>query len=120
MRADRRLAGRLPCHARFSDWPAGGDGHHPLTDLLLADHLVVDVAKPFAERSYLEIEQAVLAGRPHATCGGRWLDDDVMDTLYTLIISAGNAQVSDGVDAPTAPASRTFPHLARPNSGGRS
>ncbi|MGQ0575930.1 MAG: DUF4331 family protein [Pseudonocardia sp.] len=102
------------------DWPSGADDHHPLTDLLLADHLVLDVAEPFAGRSYFEIEQAVLDGRPHATCGGRWLDDDVMDTIYTLIISAGNAPVGDGVDGPTVPASRTFPHLAPPNAGGPS
>jgi hypothetical protein len=41
------------------DWPLKSDGAHPLTELLLADFLVVDVAKPFAEDSYLEIERAL-------------------------------------------------------------
>ncbi|MEV4739959.1 DUF4331 family protein [Streptomyces sp. NPDC049555] len=97
------------------DWPTQSDGTHPLTDLLLADFLVVDVAKPYAEDSYFEIERALLEGRPHATCGGRSLDDDVIDTLYTLIVNAGRGpRVSDGVDG-TVPTSREFPYLAPPN-----
>lgn len=99
-----------------TDWPTGPDGAHPLTELLLADYLVVDVSKPFAPSSYLEIERAVLEGRPHQTCGGRSLDDDVMDTMYTLFINAGNGpRISDGVDGPTVPASDVFPYLRQPN-----
>ena len=41
------------------DWPADEAGAHPLTELLLADFLVVDVTKPYAEQgSFLEIELA--------------------------------------------------------------
>ena len=99
-----------------TDWPLGPDGTHPLTDLLLADYLVVDVSKPFAENSFFEIERAVLEGRPHETCGGRSLNDDVMDTLYTLLINAGNGpRISDGVHQATVPASDVFPYLAPPN-----
>jgi Domain of unknown function (DUF4331) len=98
------------------NWPTGPDGAHPLTELLLADYLVVDVSKPFAENSYLEIERTVLEGHPHQTCGGRSLNDDVMDTMYTLFINAGNGpRISDGVDGPTVPASAVFPFLQRPN-----
>src|SRR5262249_4566699 len=61
-----------------TDWPLDADGIHPLTDLLLADFFVVDVSKPYAEDSFLEIERAVLAGQPHSSCGGRSLNDDVM------------------------------------------
>ena len=32
------------------DWPVNGDGAHPLTELLLADYLVVDVTKPYVEQ----------------------------------------------------------------------
>jgi hypothetical protein len=99
-----------------TDWPLGPDGAHPLTDLLLADYLVVDVSKPFAANSYLEIEQAALNGRPHETCGGRSLDDDVMDTIYTLLINAGRGpRISDGVDRATQTASDLFPYLQPPN-----
>jgi hypothetical protein len=68
------------------DWPLDDRGGHPLTELLLADFLVVDTSKPFAEDSFLEIERAVLAGRPHTTCGGRSLNDDIVDTLYTVLV----------------------------------
>ncbi|MGW4568860.1 tetratricopeptide repeat protein [Streptomyces sp. NPDC004561] len=100
------------------DWPTDPDGTHPLTELLLADFLVVDVAKPYAEDSYCEIERALLAGRSHTTCGGRSPNDDVIDTLYTLIVNASHGpRVGDGVDRATAPASREFPYLApRPTS----
>ncbi|MGE3601293.1 MAG: DUF4331 family protein [Dehalococcoidia bacterium] len=99
------------------DWPVGETGTHPLTELVLADFLVVDVTKPYAEQgSFLEIELATRGGRAHATCGGRTLNDDVMDTIYTLLVNAGNGpRIRDGVDQATMPATRTFPYLAPPN-----
>jgi Domain of unknown function (DUF4331) len=99
------------------DWPADDNGMHPLTELLLADFLIVDITKPYAEQgSFLEIELAARAGRAHQTCGGRALNDDVMDTIFTLLINAGNGPpIRDGVDRATRPASRTFPYLAAPN-----
>jgi hypothetical protein len=102
---------------RQVDWPADGNGAHPLTELLLADFLVVDVTKPYAEQgSFFEIELAARAGSRHQTCGGRALNDDVMDTIFTLLVNAGNGRrISDGVDRATRPASRTFPYLAPPN-----
>ena len=99
------------------DWPPNADGDHPLTDLVLADFLVVDVTKPYVERgSFLEIELAALRGDAHATCGGRTLNDDVIDTLFTQLVNGGNGPViRDGVDHATRPAGRTFPYLAAPN-----
>jgi hypothetical protein len=49
---------------------------HPLTELVLADYLVVDVTKPYATDSFFEIERATLEGRVHKTCGGRSLNGD--------------------------------------------
>ena len=59
---------------------------------MLADYLVVDVTKPYAEQgSFLEIElRRARAATAHETCGGRALNDDVMDTLFTLLVNAGN------------------------------
>jgi Domain of unknown function (DUF4331) len=95
------------------EWPLTAAGVHPLTELLLADFLVVDVSKPYAEDSFLEIEQAMLAARDHASCGGRSLNDDVMDTLYTLYVNAGKGtRISDGVDQGTQPVLKVFPYLA--------
>jgi Domain of unknown function (DUF4331) len=101
-----------------TDWPLGPDGSHQLTDLLLADYMVVDISKPFAEDSFFEIERAAIQGRPHETCGGRSLNHDVMDTLYTLLINAGHGpRISEGVDRATQPASDVFPYLQPPNPG---
>jgi hypothetical protein len=100
-----------------TDWPVDDRGDHPLTDLVLADHLVVDITEPYAEHgSFLEIELAALAGKPHETCGGRAPNDDVIDRLFTTLVNGGNGPViRDGVDQATRPATRTFPYLARPN-----
>jgi Domain of unknown function (DUF4331) len=102
-----------------TDWPLDANGAHPLTELLLADHLVVDISKPYAEDTFFEIERSRLAGRPNATCGGRSLNDDVMDTLLTLLIASDSPRVRDGVDTATTPAGREFPYLAKPNAIGK-
>ena len=99
------------------DWPPDDDGDHPLTGLVLADFLAVDLTRPYLEHgSFLEIELAAREGRAHETCGGRALNDDVMDKLFTLLINAGRGPViRDGVDQATRPASQTFPYLAPAN-----
>ncbi|KQQ94208.1 hypothetical protein ASF62_08705 [Leifsonia sp. Leaf325] len=99
------------------DWSPNSNGDHPLTDVVMADYLVVDVTKPYQETgSFLEIELAAMRGTGHETCGGRALNDDVMDTIFTQLINAGTGPViRDGVDAATRPGSHTFPYLAEPN-----
>src|SRR5512132_4724674 len=85
------------------DWLVGEGGAHPLTELVLADYLVVDVTKPYADQgSFFEIERATREGHAHETCGGRAPNDDVMDTIFTLLVNAGNGPViRDGVDRAT-------------------
>lgn len=102
-----------------TDWPLDAQGAHPLTELLLNDYLVIDLAKPYAENSYFEIERALLHNRPHTTCGGRSPNDDIMDTLGTLLINAEQGpRLSDGVDQATTPAAQSFPYLMPPNPPG--
>jgi len=99
-----------------TQWPLSAECAHPLTELLLADFLVVDTSKAFSENSYFEIERAILEGRAHETCGGRSLNEDVMDALYTIYVNGWKGpRIRDGVDRATAPASPTFPYLAPPN-----
>ncbi len=100
-----------------ADWTLDDEGRHPLTDLMLADYLIVDVTKPYQERgSFLEIELAARRGEEHATCGGRTLNDDVMDAIFTQLVNAGHGPViRDGVDAASQPATTVFPYLAPPN-----
>lgn len=98
-------------------WPVGPDGRHPLRDLLVDDYLVLDVARPFAQGSFLEIERAFLDKRPHKTAGGRWLDDDIVDELLTMMVSGGRGErFGDSVDTPTKPANLTFPYVREPNN----
>ena len=98
------------------DWPLDDKGVHPLTEMLLADFLVVDMSKPFDEDGYLEIERAMLRGAAHKTCGGRWPNHDIVDSLLTILINNGNGpRISDGVDQTAVPASRSFPYLSKPN-----
>ena len=97
-------------------WPLGPDGHHPLRDLLIDDFLIVDLSHPFAPGCFLEIERATLYERRHVSAGGRWLDDDILDDLLTLMVNGGRGErLGDGVEGPTKPASTTFPYVREPN-----
>jgi hypothetical protein len=97
-------------------WPLGPDSRHPLRDLLIDDYLVLDLAHSFAPGDFLEIERSMLEGRPHKSAGGRWLDDDILDEMLTLYVNGGRGErFGDGVDAPTKPASLTFPYVREPN-----
>ena len=71
----------------------------------------------YAEQgSFLEVELAARRRETHRTCGGRALNDDVIDTLFTQLINAGNGPtIRDGVEHSTRPASPTFPYLVSPN-----
>ncbi|WP_287003416.1 MULTISPECIES: hypothetical protein [Gordonia] len=91
---------------------------HALAEMLLADLMIVDAWKPFGDNTFLEIERAVRDGRPHETMGGRSLNDDCMDTLYTYLVNAAKGpRISDHVDSPSRRANDTFPYLvpANPN-----
>ena len=114
---------RLDANLAFFDgldgttaWPLGPDGRHPLRDLLIDDFLILDLAHAFTPGGFLEIERALLDDRPHTTAGGRWLDDDILDDLLTLMVNGGRGErFGDGVDAPTKPPSLTFPYVREPN-----
>lgn len=101
----------------MDDW-ALTSGTHPLRDALLGDFLIVDTGKACPDKgSYLDVELFVLGLRTTAntTCGGRTLNDDVMDTTLTATVTKLRAPVKDNVDAATKPAAATFPYLAAPN-----
>ncbi len=77
------------------------------------------LTKPYCEQgSFLEIELAARRGEAHRTCGGRALNDDVMDTIFTQLVNVGNGPViRDGVDHASRPprrCSRTWPTRSRP------
>jgi hypothetical protein len=115
---------RLDANLAFFDgldgmtaWPVGPEGRHPLRDLLVNDYMILDLARPFAAGGFLEIERAFLDNRLHQTAGGRWLDDDILDELLTLMVNGGRGErFGDSVDTPTKPASPTFPYVREPNN----
>ena len=89
-----------------------------LADIVADDFLLVDVSKPCRGGGFFEIEKALLQHKAHETCGGRQLNDDIMDILYTLYVgSFDGARVSDGVFQPTKSVSDSFPYLAEPELG---
>ena len=114
---------RLDANLAFFDgldgktaWPLGPDGRHPLRDLLIGDFLILDFTQAFAPGNFLEIERSMLNDRPHESAGGRWLDDDILDELLTLLVNGGRGErLGDGVDAPTKPASLAFSYVREPN-----
>ena len=114
---------RLDANLAFFDgldgktaWPLGPDGRHPLRELLINDFLIVDLARPFAPGSFLEIERAWINDRAQVSAGGRWLDDDILDEMLTLYVNGGRGErLGDGVDAPTKRASLSFPYVREPN-----
>jgi hypothetical protein len=97
-------------------WPFPAGNHHPLTEMLLNDHLVLDTTKPFSERGYLDLERAALTGQSPTTCGGRWLNEDVIDRLYSVTVRGWDGTpIKDGVDHATIPAVPKFPYLPAEN-----
>jgi hypothetical protein len=98
-----------------TSWPLAPDGGHPLRNLLMDDFLIVDLARAFAPGGFLEIERALVNNRPHQSGGGRWLDDDILDELVMFMTGDGAERIGDGVDAPTKPASLSFPYVREPN-----
>ncbi|MDX1195798.1 DUF4331 domain-containing protein [Sinorhizobium medicae] len=115
MRVDATLAFFDGLDAEIA-WPPEADGRHPMRDLLLGDYLVLDLAHPFGTGNFLEIERALLEHRPHTSAGGRWLDDDILDEMLTLLVNGGRGErLGDGVDGPTSPAAHVFPYVRRAN-----
>ncbi|HXH31523.1 MAG TPA: DUF4331 family protein [Bacteriovoracaceae bacterium] len=113
-----KFHGRLVNNISYYDGLDGKMDWNPvmkesLVSILLDDFLVVDMSKPCGRDYFLEIERALLAGVPHQSCGGRRPGDDIMDTLFTYYVNAGNgARLRDGIDRPYREVSQKFPYLA--------
>lgn len=88
-----------------------------LASILVDDYLVLDLTKPCTERTgFLAIELAILKGQAHDSCGGRQLNDDIMDTLYSTYINHNLGEaIGDGVDKPYKKIANSFPYLRKPD-----
>ena len=97
------------------DWSR--ESKETLVSLLADDFLVIDLSKPCSGNNFLEIEKSIVAGKPHQSCGGRKLSDDVMDSLFGYYINAGKSPAgNDGVNGPFRASSDKFPYLGNPDT----
>jgi Polyketide cyclase / dehydrase and lipid transport/Domain of unknown function (DUF4331) len=87
-----------------------------VSEIFLDDFLVFDVAKPISDESYLEIERSTLDGHAYTTGGGRTVNVNVMDVMYTWAINRGREQLRGGATDATKPGTNTFPYFATPNA----
>lgn len=91
-----------------------------LAEILADDYLTIDPSLPCEGARYFDLEAAALERTSATRCGGRPLAQDIIDSVYGLMIR-GNARdgIADGVSQPTRAALADFPYLAEPNSGFR-
>ena len=98
------------------EWPDAD--REMLVDILLDDHLIIDMGKPAGSDDFFEIERSLLQANQHVSCGGRKPNDDIMDILFSYYINRGSeAKLRDGADRPEKPISDQFPYLAPPSTG---
>jgi Domain of unknown function (DUF4331) len=102
----------------YSVSDAGGSPYATLAGVLANDWLMMDTTKTSC--GYLGVE-APLVGLGTANCGGRPLDNDVMDASYSGLAAgtdgfvAGVPAVGDGIAANDVAFTQTFPYLAAPH-----
>lgn len=104
---------------------------HPLVQPLKLDVLIVDPNKPYAVKSFLEIEDTLLNGGTaasattpglpgpgqeiYSTCGGRNLNEDIVDKVFSYLVIRQFSGVCDGVNQATKPSTDVWPYMAAPN-----
>jgi hypothetical protein len=85
-------------------------------NVFLDDFMLFDVAKPITDESHLEIEKSTIDGHPYHTGGGRTIDANVIDILFTWLVNHDREFLQGGATGATKPGMTTFPYLATPNS----
>lgn len=115
--------------ARFDGYDGKADWTPEQADewnnrMATANYLVIDTSKPCDYQNphtYLEIERAHLTGKEHQTCGGRMMNEDVLDATANFLIRGPAAShddedaLTDGVDQATQKSTDTFPYVAEMN-----
>src|SRR6185436_11145265 len=107
----------------FADWDMR-DGKADWTpealaanaNVFLDDFLLFDVAKSITDDSHLEIEKSTIDGRPYQTGGGRTVDANSIDILFTWLINHDREFLLGGATGATKPGITVFPYFATPNA----
>lgn len=85
--------------------------------LLVEDYLIVNmIGECASSNNFLSIEKAILNGQTPTTCGGRFLEDDIMDDIFTWYISKDTKVYKDGANQIYRRPLETFPYLAEPDT----
>lgn len=101
-------------------WTDAGPAEHPLVQPLKFDVIIVNPNAPYDAAGFLRIEDAVLgvnagpAGGA-ASSGGRPLNEDIVDKVFSYLVVKSFQGVCDGVPAATKPATASWPYMAAPN-----
>lgn len=99
-----------------TDW--AGDWKQALARILALDYLMVDMQRPFSPQGYFDIEQSMLASRPHTRSGGRVPHDHVITALLSTLINGWHAApVSDGIRGDLGLPEAQFPYLKPADTG---
>ena len=72
-------------------------------NVFLDDFLLFDVAKPITDDSHLEIEKSTIDGRPYQTGGGRTVDANSIDILFTWLVNHDREFLQGGATGATKP-----------------
>src|SRR6202008_501258 len=107
----------------FADWDMR-DGKADWTpealaanaNVFLDDFLLFDVARPITDDSHLEIEKSTLDGRSYRTGGGRTIDANGIDILFTWLVNHDREFLQGGATGATKPGMLVFPYFATPNT----
>ena len=101
-------------HDGKADWTPEGLAAN--AKVFLDDFLLFDVAKPITDESHLEIEKSTIDGRPYQTGGGRTVDANSIDILFTWLINHDREFLLGGATGATKPGTKVFPYFATPNT----
>jgi len=85
-------------------------------NVFLDDFLLFDVARSITDESHLEIEKSTLDGRAYQTGGGRTVDANVIDILFTWLVNRDREFLQGGATGATKPGMNAFPYFATPNT----
>ena len=87
-----------------------------VASLLVEDFILIDMGSDCSAKNFLSIEKSVLNGTQRTGCGGRFLNEDIMDELFSFYVNGGKSIISDGVGRPYRDLSPRFPYLAEPDT----
>jgi hypothetical protein len=85
-------------------------------NMYLDDFLLFDVGKPITDTSHLEIEKSTLNGKAYETGGGRTVDANVVDIMFTWLINRDRQALQGGVTKALKPGTQKFPYFASPDT----